>query len=116
MALAALAGVLIQPRAWTFGCEAILILFQGTSKGFDDGSLRRDPSAIDGLANVHNLHAWRLTPDMDAVNAHLTTREGTDPHPVIGTARRELAGVHEIADATPRIGVDSPGGRAVLCW
>jgi cobalt-zinc-cadmium efflux system protein len=79
---AALIGVFILPRAWHLGRQAIRILVQAAPEGLDLTSVRRDLSAIDGVADVHDLHVWTLTSDMDVATVHLMIGERAEPHPV----------------------------------
>ena len=43
--------------------------------------------AIPGVVDVHDLHVWTLTSDMEVASAHLMVRIGTDSHGVLDQAR-----------------------------
>ena len=108
-------GLFILPRAWRLGRKALRILLQAAPTHIDlddlEGSLRTIPSVID----VHDLHVWTLTSDMDVATVHLMTHDGTDPHPVLDQARtilRELG----IAHATLQVEPDTHQGCAEISW
>lgn len=98
--LAALVGVFILPRAWSLGGQSIRVLTQAAPRGLNLGTVRADLLAVDGVIDVHDLHAWTLTSEMDVATVHLMTREGTDPHPVLDQARDLLETRYNIAHAT----------------
>ncbi len=97
---AALIGLFILPRAWRLGRQAIRILTQAAPEGLNLDTLRSDLSAISGVIDVHDLHAWTLTSDMDVATVHLMIGDGTDPHPVLDDARDLLQAKYNIAHAT----------------
>ena len=97
---AALIGVFILPRAWRLGYRALRVLVQAAPTGLDLDLVRDDLSAIPGVVDVHDLHVWTLTSDMDVATVHLMTTSTTDPHPVLDQARSILQDQYRIAHAT----------------
>jgi cobalt-zinc-cadmium efflux system protein len=93
-------GLFILPRAWRLGRKALRILVEAAPDSIDvtevNGRLREIPGVID----VHDLHVWTLTSDMDAASAHLMTEEATDPHPVLDAARDLLAEEYGVEHVT----------------
>ena len=85
--VAAAIGLWILPRTWRLGRQAVHILMQSAPARVDLVRLRGELAAISGVVDVHDLHVWTLTSDMDAASAHLVTADGVDPHGVLDSAR-----------------------------
>lgn len=113
---AGLIGLFILPRAWALGRQAIHILVQAAPKGLDIESVRADLSSIDGVVDVHDLHIWTLTSEMDVATVHLMTSADTEPHPVLDSARSVLQNDHGIAHATLQVEPDTHVGCAEVTW
>ena len=113
---AALIGLFILPRAWKLGGQALRILVQAAPTGLDVGRLRDDLTTVPGVVDVHDLHVWTLTSDMDVATVHLMTREGTDPHPVLDQARSLLEDRYSIAHATLQVEPDTHRGCSEVTW
>lgn len=113
---AGLIGVFILPRAWRLGSRAVRILVQAAPPHIDLERLGSDLRSIDGVVDVHDLHAWTLTSDMDVVTVHLMTRDGVDPHPVLDRARSLLEGEYRISHATLQVEPDSHEGCSEVAW
>ncbi len=99
-------GLFILPRAWRLGGEAVRILVQAAPAGHRrrTRSARTWP-AIPGVVDVHDLHVWTLTSEMEVASAHLMVR-GRYRH-----ARRARPGPRA-AGGTPRPRPRHPPGRA----
>ena len=52
------------------------------------------------MVDVHDVHVWTLTSEMEVATAHLMVAVGTDSHSVLDQARQLLADRHGIAHAT----------------
>jgi len=55
--------------------EAFHILMEGAPKGLSLRSLDRELRAIDGVSDVHELHAWSLSSGFNAASAHLVVKD-----------------------------------------
>jgi len=113
---AALIGLFILPRAWRLGHQALRVLVQAAPTGLDLDSIRRDLSAVPGVVDVHDLHVWTLTSDMDVATVHLMTGDGTDPHPVLDQARSILQDLYHITHATLQVEPDTHQGCSEVTW
>ena len=109
-------GVWIVPRAWRLAASAVRILIQAAPAGFDVGRLQSDLAAVPGVVDVHDLHVWTLTSDMDVASAHLMVGPGTDPHGVLDEARDVLRKEYDIAHATLQVEPDDHRGCAEVTW
>jgi cobalt-zinc-cadmium efflux system protein len=109
-------GVWIVPRAWRLAASALRILIQAAPAGFDVGRLQTDLAAVPGVVDVHDLHVWTLTSDMDVASAHLMVAVGTDPHGVLDRARDVLRDGYDISHATLQVEPDDHTGCAEVAW
>jgi cobalt-zinc-cadmium efflux system protein len=109
-------GLWILPRTWRLGGNAIRILLQAAPAHIDVGGLGRELAAIDGVIDVHDLHVWTLTSEMEAASAHLMTTDETDPHGVLDQARELLTERYGIEHGTFQIEPESHLGCRELSW
>lgn len=96
-------GVFVLPRTWRLGGKALRILTQQAPPHLDIDGLTADLLALDGVAEVHDLHAWTLTSGMDVVTAHLLAAEGQDTHDLLHRARGVLRDDHGVDHATLQV-------------
>jgi cobalt-zinc-cadmium efflux system protein len=109
-------GVWILPRTWRLGRKTVRILLQAAPDGFDIDRLAGDLASIDGVVDVHDLHVWTLTSDMDAASAHLVTSAGADPHAILDRARECLAETYGVTHGTFQIEPDDHEGCDQVTW
>ncbi len=114
--IGALIGLWILPRTWRLGRRSVRILLQAAPDGFDLDALADDLAAIDGVVDVHDLHVWTLTSEMDAASAHLMTRSGVDNHQVLDRARELLDHSYGIGHGTFQIEPDTHTGCEQVSW
>jgi cobalt-zinc-cadmium efflux system protein len=115
-AVGAAIGLWILPRTWRLGRRAVRILLQAAPQGLDLDQLAADLAAIDGVVDVHDLHVWTLTSEMDAASAHLVTSAGADGHQVLDRARACLAGDYGVTHGTFQIEPESHEGCDEITW
>lgn len=109
-------GVFILPRAWKLGREALRVLVQAAPARIDLAAMRAELAGIGGVVDVHDLHVWTLTSDMEVATAHLMVAAGTDPHAVLDQARALLAAKHGITHATLQVEPDDHRGCDEMTW
>lgn len=114
--VAALIGLWILPRTWKLGRKAVRVLLQAAPEHIDLDALGGDLAAIDGVVDVHDLHVWTLTSDMDAASAHLVARAGADHHAILDRARDLLADRHRVHHGTFQIEPDTHEGCHDVTW
>jgi len=114
--IAAAIGLLILPRAWQLGQQALRILVQAAPADLDLDRLRSDLTGIPGVVDVHDLHVWTLTSKMDVATVHLMTSDGTAPNPVLDQARSLLQDRYHISHATLQVEPDTHQGCSELSW
>src|SRR4051794_26286927 len=108
-------GVWILPRAWRLAASALRVLLQVAPEHVDLDAIRTQLMALPGVVDVHDLHVWTLTSEMDVASAHVMVGVDADAHGVLDQAR-ELLLEHEIAHATIQVEPDDHAGCAELNW
>ena len=111
----AVIGLFILPRAWRLARKAIRVLVQAAPEHLDLEGLAAELRGLPEVADVHDMHVWTLTSDMDVATVHLMIKDGADPHPVLDRARSVLED-HRIAHATLQVEPDTHRGCAELSW
>ncbi len=113
--VAALIALWILPRAWALGSRALRVLLQVAPEHVDLPAIRTELLAVPGVVDVHDLHVWTLTSEMEVASAHVMIRVGVDAHGVLDQARTLLQR-HDIAHATIQVEPDDHEGCAELNW
>lgn len=113
---AAAVAVFILPRAWSLGSEAVRILTQAAPANVDLGTIKSELLEIEGVVDVHDLHVWTLTSQMDVASVHLMTKTEADPHPILDRARDLLQTGHAIDHATLQVEPESHRGCSEINW
>jgi cobalt-zinc-cadmium efflux system protein len=109
-------GVVILPRTWRLAGQAVRILVQAAPPGVDLVRLESDLRGVAGVVDVHDLHVWTLTSDMEVASVHLMVTDGTDAHAVLDRARTIVRDDHGIDHATLQVEPDSHEGCDELAW
>lgn len=109
-------GVFILPRAFRLGREALRILLQQAPADADLEGITADLTGIEGVVEVHDLHLWTLTSDMEVLTAHVVTTDGTETHAVLDRAREVLRQGHGISHATLQVEPASHHGCDEIDW
>lgn len=96
-------GLFILPRAWRLGRDALRVLVQAAPAGTDLDAIRDALSGIQGVKDVHDLHLWTLTSDMDVLTAHIAVNDGGESQVVLHRARAVLAQDFHLSHATLQV-------------
>ncbi|MFJ4752795.1 cation diffusion facilitator family transporter [Streptomyces sp. NPDC088763] len=67
-------GVMIVPRTLKLLRETLDVLLESAPKGVDMDEVRAHILAVDGVEDVHDLHAWTITSGMPVLSAHVVVR------------------------------------------
>ncbi len=109
-------GLFIVPRALRLGRESLRVLLQEAPAHLDVGELSAELAAIDGVTDVHDVHLWTLTSDMEVLTAHLVHGEGVDGHGVLDAARELLQDRYGVHHATLQVEPSDHQGCDELDW
>ncbi|KUO19359.1 cation diffusion facilitator family transporter [Streptomyces dysideae] len=64
-------GLMIVPRTWKLLRETLDVLLESAPKDVDMTKVRAHILALDGVEDVHDLHAWTITSGMPVLSAHV---------------------------------------------
>jgi cation diffusion facilitator family transporter len=64
-------GALVLPRAWSLLREALDVLLEAAPRGVDLAQVRAHVLSVDGVLDVHDLHAWTITSGLPVLSAHV---------------------------------------------
>ena len=112
----ALLGLWILPRTWRLARQALRVLVQAAPAGLDLGAIEQDLAGLPGVVDVHDLHVWTLTSEMEVASAHVMIRAGADGHAVLDQARVLLADRYGVTHATLQIEPDDHTGCDEVNW
>jgi len=114
--LGAAIGLMILPRAIRLGRDALRVLLQAAPAGLDVDAVRIDLAAIEGVVDVHDLHVWTLTSEMEVASAHLMVSTLADTHAVLDQARAMLIDRHHLHHATLQVEPEDHTGCEEVNW
>ncbi|GAA4084236.1 cation diffusion facilitator family transporter [Nocardioides kongjuensis] len=109
--VAFLIGAFVAVRAVMLGREVLAVLGQHVPAGVDIDTVAGALGGIDGVCDVHDLHAWTLTSGMHVATAHLVLVEGADGTGVLRQGQLLLREQFQIEHATLQI----EGHRSAAC-
>jgi cobalt-zinc-cadmium efflux system protein len=66
-----LVGALILPRTWRLLADAINVLLEASPRGIDLGEVRAHLTGLNGVRDVHDLHAWTITSGLPVLSVHI---------------------------------------------
>jgi cobalt-zinc-cadmium efflux system protein len=102
-------GLFILPRTWMLLRQAVGVLLEGTPSDVDLGALRAALGAIDGVADVHDLHVWALTSGVNAMSVHVVAQRADDLAAMLSRVGACANGRFRIGHVT--VQVEPPGWR-----
>jgi cation diffusion facilitator family transporter len=68
-------GALVLPRAWSLLREALDVLLETAPRGVDLAQVRAHVLSVDGVLDVHDLHAWTITSGLPVLSAHVVVHD-----------------------------------------
>lgn len=68
-------GLIIFPRTWTLLRDALDVLVEATPRHIDLDDVREHLLSVDGVEEVHDLHAWTITSGVPVLSVHVVISE-----------------------------------------
>jgi cobalt-zinc-cadmium efflux system protein len=93
-------ALLIVPRTVALLREAIDVLLEATPRGLRLEVVRAHILSADGVADVHDLHAWTITSGLPVISAHVVLEAGAEPARVLDELCACLAGDFDVEHST----------------
>ncbi len=106
----------IIPRAFILGRKALRVLLQTAPAHIDMDDVHDKLAAVDGVVDVHDLHVWTLTSDMEVLTVHLMIDDNASGHAVLDRARELLESDYGIGHATLQVEPESHRGCDTVDW
>ena len=79
------------------------VFLEAAPRGLDPQALGAELAAVDGVAEVHDLHVWILGSSAAAMSAHVLVQPSFDCHAVADALRVRLAAGHGIEHVTLQV-------------
>ena len=95
-----LIGLFILPRTWTLIRHAVDILLEAAPRDVDMAQVMQHIKELDGVADVHDLHAWTITSGMNVLSAHVVLNPEAEPGQVLDRLAGCLTGHFDIEHST----------------
>ena len=95
-----LIAVMILPRTWALLRDAVDVLMEATPRGLRLDAVRDHILKAEGVADVHDLHAWTITSGIPVVSAHVVLEPDARPADVLDELCRCLAGDFDVEHST----------------
>ena len=95
-----LVAVLMSYTGWQLVRAAGRVFLEAAPHRIDPFELGETLAAVEGVAQVHDLHVWQLGHGEDAVSAHVLVSPANDCHEVSGRLRAVLAERYGIGHVT----------------
>lgn len=96
-------GLFILPRTWRLTRQTLRILVQAAPPHLDLDEIARALLELEGVVDVHDLHCWTLTSEMEVASAHLKICSGADSAGILRSAQSVLVHRFAVAHATLQI-------------
>ncbi len=102
--LSVLVCVLILGNAWRLVRESAHVLLEGSPSGINGaGVTERLVGRVEGLADIHHVHVWMITPKRRAATLHARLQPGADGPAVVRAVKRTLREDFAIGHATVEV-------------
>ena len=96
-------GLFILPRTWALLKDAVGVLLEGTPSDINMASLREELSAIEGVAEIHDLHVWSLTSGVNALSVHAVLAGQAGHDEILQRVHDTCTSTFKIAHVTAQI-------------
>ncbi|MFD0714719.1 cation diffusion facilitator family transporter [Paenibacillus sp. GCM10027626] len=101
--ISVLVALLILRGAWGVIKHSVHILMEGTPVTVDQQEVKKALMAIQGVTDVHDLHIWTITSNLDSLTGHIVIDEQTDSQAVLQAAIHIIEGQFKIRHTTLQI-------------
>ncbi len=96
-------GLFILPRTWRLTSQTLRILVQAAPPHLDLDEMAKALLELEGVVDVHDLHCWTLTSEMEVASAHLKICTGADSGRILRSAHGLLADRFSVQHATLQV-------------
>lgn len=107
-------ALIIVPRAWKLFRAALNVLLEGVPAGVDPNKLVQELEALDGVADVHDLHVWSVTGEDVLVTCHIVTGVAAEEQCSLLDAATETLGKFGVGHSTIQLESEAHQGHEVI--
>jgi cobalt-zinc-cadmium efflux system protein len=93
----------ILPRTWRLLRDTIDVLLEATPRGMDLREVRRHLLEVDGVVDVHDLHAWTITSGVNVLSVHVVKSPDADAGRVLDALKDCVGGHFDVEHSTFQI-------------
>jgi cobalt-zinc-cadmium efflux system protein len=102
-AVSVVIGLLVLWSSWSLLKESVDVLMESAPRGLDVDRVTEDLQAIDGVVDLHDLHAWTITSGFPALSAHVRIAGPRTPSDILEEIRHHLTHEHGVSHSTIQI-------------
>ena len=96
-------GVVLLWAPWTILRESLRILLDSVPKDLDLNQIRGRIEEMDGVENVHHMHAWALTSGKNGFSTHVFVNDAADEKPLLHAIQGLLKNDSDLYFSTTQI-------------
>jgi cobalt-zinc-cadmium efflux system protein len=96
-------GVVLLFASWALVRDALVVLLEATPADIDLNEVGRSLLAIDGVSDIHHIHAWTITSGKNVFSTHLRLEHGASDDTVLAEAHRRLTDEFEFYFSTVQL-------------
>ncbi len=111
--IALLVAVLCVVSARGLIAEPVRILLERAPASLDPEAIGRALCAVEGVREVHDVHAWTITSGFDAVSVHVIAAPGTDQHALLHRLEEVLRTNFDVDHTTIQVDRDHSGPLSI---
>ncbi len=104
--IALLVAVLCIGSARRLIAEPVRILLERAPPHLDPQAIGRALCTVEGVREVHDVHAWTITSGFDAVSVHVIAAPGTDQHALLHHLEEVLREQFDVSHTTIQVDRD----------
>jgi cobalt-zinc-cadmium efflux system protein len=102
--LSVLVSILVLRSAWVVAKDAVHILLEGAPAKLEAGIVRSDLiETIDGVRDVHHIHAWSINQERPMITLNARLAEGVVMTEVVAAIKRRLQERFGVGHATVEV-------------
>jgi cobalt-zinc-cadmium efflux system protein len=109
-------GFVLLWASWGILRDSVHLLMEGTPPEISLSDVTGTLQGLEGVADVHHVHAWALTSGRYVFSGHLRVRDGADPQAVLKEAHdrlKEQFGFFFVTLQVERVCLDESGAEAI---
>jgi len=109
-------GFVLLWASWGILRDAAHLLMEGTPADVSLAEVTRNLEQLEGVENVHHVHAWALTSGRYVFSGHVRVRSGADPGAVLSAAHEMLKSRYSFFFVTLQVEnvcLDESGAEAI---